>query len=340
LHRWTKILKPGLVKGPWTTEEDQKLIAWVKAEGPTKWAQCANFIKGRSGKQCRERWFNSLNPNVKKGNWSKEEDELIFDLYQKYGSSWSKIAKLLPGRTENAIKNRFYSTLRKLAGDHKKKDGDEGDESHHSSGYKKEPSLKEVQSNINLAEFSQMGGNNSAMSAQMRNTLYKLLQTKTKKEDSDSRAEKTEKKYKGVKKEEGVIDQSNFAKNVDKLDDELKNIVEEKDPDQDEDFERYLISLDDTIYADLNDGKVNTDFDHLQHKILVFCQNNIKDLTHAFRKASYSRFPEDSPAATPEEHFGHMNIKEEYRPKTPSQYFGNRFESAPPTGKSNQSSYS
>ena len=120
LHRWTKILKPGLVKGPWTQEEDQKLIAWVQAEGPTKWAQAASFIKGRSGKQCRERWFNNLCPGVKKGNWSEEEDEMIFQLYQKYGSSWSKIAKYIPGRTENAIKNRFYATLRKIAADKKK----------------------------------------------------------------------------------------------------------------------------------------------------------------------------------------------------------------------------
>ena len=79
LHRWTKILRPGLVKGPWSAEEDEKLIAWVKAEGPNKWAQAAALIPGRSGKQCRERWFNNLNPNVKKGNWSKEEDELIFE---------------------------------------------------------------------------------------------------------------------------------------------------------------------------------------------------------------------------------------------------------------------
>ena len=120
LHRWTKILKPGLVKGPWTPEEDQKLIAWVRAEGPTKWASAAAFIKGRSGKQCRERWFNNLCPGVKKGAWSEDEDEMIFQLYQKYGSSWSKIAKFIPGRTENAIKNRFYSTLRKIAADKKK----------------------------------------------------------------------------------------------------------------------------------------------------------------------------------------------------------------------------
>jgi len=90
LHRWTKILQPGLVKGPWTIEEDRKLIEWVKKEGPVKWTQCSLFIKGRSGKQCRERWFNTLNPTVKKGDWTPEEDYMIFKLYSIYGSHWSK----------------------------------------------------------------------------------------------------------------------------------------------------------------------------------------------------------------------------------------------------------
>mmetsp|Transcript_129156 Transcript_129156/g.182103 ORF Transcript_129156/g.182103 Transcript_129156/m.182103 type:complete len:507 (+) Transcript_129156:118-1638(+) len=120
LHRWTKILKPGLVKGMWTAEEDETLIRWVEENGAKKWSQCACNIDGRSGKQCRDRWFNHLSPEVKKGDWSIEEDKLVFDLYQKYGCSWSKIAKFVPNRTENSIKNRFYSTLRKIANDRKK----------------------------------------------------------------------------------------------------------------------------------------------------------------------------------------------------------------------------
>ena len=158
LHRWTKILKPGLVKGPWTSEEDQKLMAWVKSEGPTKWAQAAAFIKGRSGKQCRERWFNNLNPGVKKGNWNDEEDSLIFELYKKYGSSWSKIAKMIPGRTENAIKNRFYSTLRKLTADKKKLISDIA-------------SIPEV-----LKQEKIEADSNGAQNTQPPNILYSLLQ--------------------------------------------------------------------------------------------------------------------------------------------------------------------
>jgi hypothetical protein len=123
LHRWTKILQPGLVKGPWTIEEDRKLLEWVKKEGACKWSHCADFIEGRSGKQCRERWFNTLNPNVKKGNWTAYEDYLIFNLYSEYGSKWSRIAAHFKGRTENSIKNRFYSTLRRLHADKKKCEG-------------------------------------------------------------------------------------------------------------------------------------------------------------------------------------------------------------------------
>lgn len=114
LHRWTKILKPGMIKGPWTLDEDQKLIQWVKIYGPNKWSLSARLIVGRNGKQCRERWINHLNPNVKKGNWNEAEDEKIYQLYQKFGSAWSKIAKFFNGRSENSIKNRFYATLRKF----------------------------------------------------------------------------------------------------------------------------------------------------------------------------------------------------------------------------------
>jgi hypothetical protein len=114
LHRWSKILKPGLVKGPWSPDEDELLRSWVATEGPTKWSGCATNIQGRSGKQCRERWFNILDPEVKKGEWKPEEDSLIFQLYNTYGPRWTQIAKHLNGRTENSIKNRFYTTIRKI----------------------------------------------------------------------------------------------------------------------------------------------------------------------------------------------------------------------------------
>lgn len=120
LHRWNKILKPGLIKGPWTIEEDRKLLEWIKNNGAEKWTSASEFIVGRSGKQCRERWFNTLNPDVKKGGWTPEEDFLIFKIFAEYGSKWSLIASKFPGRTENSVKNRFYSTLRRISLDKKK----------------------------------------------------------------------------------------------------------------------------------------------------------------------------------------------------------------------------
>ncbi|KAL4449321.1 hypothetical protein ABPG74_015703 [Tetrahymena malaccensis] len=110
-------------KGPWSFDEDNKLLDWVKANGPQKWSLCSETIPGRSGKQCRERWFNNLNPNVKKGNWTADEDDMIFQGYLQHGSSWSRIAKNLEGRTENSVKNRFYSTVRKLLSDSEKNGG-------------------------------------------------------------------------------------------------------------------------------------------------------------------------------------------------------------------------
>lgn len=69
----------------------------MSENGPQKWSLCSERIPGRSGKQCRERWFNNLNPNVKKGNWTADEDDMIFQGYLQFGSSWSRIAKGLEG---------------------------------------------------------------------------------------------------------------------------------------------------------------------------------------------------------------------------------------------------
>ena len=70
-------------------------------------------IKNKSSKQCRERWVNSLCPNINKGIWSEREENILFLTQLKIGNKWSELAKLLPGRSENDIKNHFYSKLRK-----------------------------------------------------------------------------------------------------------------------------------------------------------------------------------------------------------------------------------
>ena len=76
--KWKKILQLEAAKGHWTSQEDKLLIDWVKKNGPNKWTLCSKMIPGRNGKQCREHWNNSLDPNLKKGEWSIEEDYLIY----------------------------------------------------------------------------------------------------------------------------------------------------------------------------------------------------------------------------------------------------------------------
>ncbi|XWS38601.1 hypothetical protein CRYUN_Cryun19dG0145000 [Craigia yunnanensis] len=101
-------------RGAWTAEEDRKLAEYIEIHGAKRWKTIA--IKAglnRCGKSCRLRWLNYLRPNIKRGNISDEEKDLILRLHKLLGNRWSLIAGRLPGRTDNEIKNYWNSHLSK-----------------------------------------------------------------------------------------------------------------------------------------------------------------------------------------------------------------------------------
>ncbi|KAK6936528.1 SANT/Myb domain [Dillenia turbinata] len=100
----------GRKKGPWTPEEDQKLIDYIQKHGHGSWMALPSHAGlNRCGKSCRLRWNNYLRPDIKRGKFSDDEEQLIINLHSVLGNKWSKIATRLPGRTDNEIKN-FWNT--------------------------------------------------------------------------------------------------------------------------------------------------------------------------------------------------------------------------------------
>ncbi|XP_074271107.1 MYB-like transcription factor EOBI [Silene latifolia] len=121
-------------KGPWTIEEDLILINYIANHGEGVWNSLARSAGlKRTGKSCRLRWLNYLRPDVRRGNITPEEELLIMELHAKWGNRWSKIAKHLPGRTDNEIKNYWRTRIQK----HTKQVSESSNSSHSRQSYDK-----------------------------------------------------------------------------------------------------------------------------------------------------------------------------------------------------------
>jgi hypothetical protein len=105
-------IKSVIRQQPFTDAEDAAILAFVESHGAKNWNAIAADLENRTPKQCRERWHNHLDPNIARGPWTAEEDQILAEKQAVLGNKWAEIARFLPGRTDTLIKNRWNTSLK------------------------------------------------------------------------------------------------------------------------------------------------------------------------------------------------------------------------------------
>jgi len=108
-------VKTGPKKQKFSQEEDQLLTSLVQKYGTDDWIKVSEEMENRNPRQCRERWNNYVNPSLQNDQWTYEEDCLLVSKYAEYGSHWNKVSKFFPKRSDNAVRNRWHTLLRRSA---------------------------------------------------------------------------------------------------------------------------------------------------------------------------------------------------------------------------------
>ncbi|XP_031387608.1 transcription factor MYB59 isoform X1 [Punica granatum] len=164
-------------KGPWTEQEDLQLVCFVGLFGDRRWDFIAK-VSGlnRTGKSCRLRWVNYLHPDLKRGKMTPQEERLVLELHSKWGNRWSRIARKLPGRTDNEIKNYWRTHMRKKAQERKRamSASSSSSSSSNSSSASGNPTVESIQSTETGEEsFYDTGGITTVSTEQKSEELEK-----------------------------------------------------------------------------------------------------------------------------------------------------------------------